>query len=68
MARRFLSLLIGLVIPYVGVMSGIYHFRYSTEFILGFPPLYFWVFIWFVLVSICISIAWMIDKKDYPDA
>ncbi|NHC60934.1 DUF3311 domain-containing protein [Paenalcaligenes suwonensis] len=67
MTRRFLSLLIGLIIPYASIMLGIYHFRFSTEFILGFPPLYFWVFLWFFLTTICISTAWFLDKKDYQD-
>ncbi|MFC6442324.1 MULTISPECIES: DUF3311 domain-containing protein [Paenalcaligenes] len=67
MSRRFLSLLIGLVIPYAFVFFGIYYFRFSTDFIFGFPPLYFWVFLWFILTSICISVAWMIDKPDYEE-
>lgn len=65
MAKRFLSIFIGLFIPYASVLAGIFHFRFSTEFILGFPPLYFWVFMWFVLTTLCISAAWLIDKNDY---
>lgn len=67
MKIRLLSFCIGLVLPYISVLSGIYYFRFSKDFILGFPPLYFWVFIWFFLASACISVAWQIDKKDYAD-
>lgn len=65
MRSKPISIIIGLVFPYLSVMAGIYYFRFSTDFILGFPPLYFWLFSWFILVSICLSISWAIDSKAF---
>jgi len=63
--NNFLNLLIGLVVPFVGLIGGIIVFRYSEFFVLGFPILYFWIFIWFILTSICISISWhFFDSKN----
>ncbi|AUA58846.1 Protein of uncharacterised function (DUF3311) [Achromobacter spanius] len=67
MFKSLLSLLVGLVVPYVSVMSGIYYFRFSETFILGFPALYFWIFIWFLLTPVCLSISWQLDKKHFPE-
>ncbi|GKV65871.1 MULTISPECIES: DUF3311 domain-containing protein [unclassified Sporosarcina] len=63
--RTALNVFIGLVIPFVGIVSGILVFRNSEQFVLGFPILYFWMFLWFILTSICISMSWFFfDSKD----
>lgn len=67
LSRKHLSLFIGLITPYSGVLSGIYYFRFSPEFIFGFPALYFWIFLWFVLTSLCLCAAWRIDRDHCPD-
>ncbi|KGR78059.1 DUF3311 domain-containing protein [Ureibacillus manganicus] len=62
--NQFLNIFIGLIIPVVGLLSGIIAFSNSDFFVFGFPILYFWVFIWFVLTSVCISISWhFFDSK-----
>lgn len=64
--KTFFNLFIGLLIPVVCVIGGLIYFRYSEDFILGFPILYFWMFLWFILTSICISCSWFFfDKNDY---
>ncbi|MBY0221766.1 MULTISPECIES: DUF3311 domain-containing protein [Sporosarcina] len=63
--KTALNVLIGLVIPFVGVIGGILAFRNSEQFVLGFPILYFWMFLWFILTSICISLSWhFFDSKE----
>ncbi|MFJ7407660.1 MULTISPECIES: DUF3311 domain-containing protein [unclassified Lysinibacillus] len=65
-AKTFFNVFIGLVLPVVSVIAGLIYFRYSEHFILGFPILYFWMFLWFILTSICISCSWFFfDKKNY---
>ncbi|WP_153733399.1 DUF3311 domain-containing protein [Sporosarcina obsidiansis] len=56
--KTALNVLIGLIIPFVGVIGGIVIFRNSEQFVLGFPILYFWMFLWFVLTTVCISLSW----------
>lgn len=64
--RIFLSIFIGLIIPFVGVIAGIFIFRYEEFFIFGFPVLYFWLFLWFILTSICIACSWhFFDRHHY---
>ena len=65
MRKIILNVLIAVVIPYVGVIGGIVYFRNSEEFILGFPILYFWIFLWFILTSVCIALSWhFFDSKE----
>lgn len=66
MARNKLySFILSVVIPYIGIFSGIYLFKYSEKLVFGFPILYFWIFLWFFLTSLCLSLAWFFfDKAD----
>ena len=62
--KTALNIIIGLLTPFVGVIGGIIFFRNSEQFVFGFPILYFWMFLWFVLTSICISLSWyLFDRK-----
>ncbi|MGE7837505.1 DUF3311 domain-containing protein [Viridibacillus arvi] len=64
--KQFFNVIIGLVIPFIGITGGIILFRHSEFFVLGFPILYFWMFLWFILASICISFSWyFFDRKEY---
>lgn len=65
MVRPMLNIIIGVVIPFVGVIGGIIFFRNSEQFVWGFPILYFWMFMWFILTSLCISLSWhFFDSKE----
>ncbi|MFD2211430.1 DUF3311 domain-containing protein [Virgibacillus halophilus] len=68
LSRQFASLLIGLVIPFAGVLGGIFFTSKMDTTILGFPILYFWVFLWFPLTTVCLCISWhFFDRKVYED-
>lgn len=62
--NQLFNIVIGLIIPVVGLISGIIAFSNSDFFVLGFPILYFWMFMWFILTSVCISLSWhFFDSK-----
>lgn len=67
MIRSWPSLIIGLVIPVVGVLGGIIAFADTSVFVFGIPLLFFWIFAWFPLTSLCLWISWhFFDRQHYP--
>jgi hypothetical protein len=62
------SVLVGLVIPFVGVVGGVAVLGQSRFLILGMPAVYFWIFLWFILTSICLAASWhFFDRKYYEN-
>ncbi len=62
------SVLVGLGIPFVGVVGGVAVLGQSRFLILGMPAVYFWVFLWFILTSICLAASWhFFDRKYYEN-
>jgi Protein of unknown function (DUF3311) len=63
------SVLVGLVIPFVAVVGGVAVLGPSQSLVLGIPVVYFWVFLWFVLTSVCLAASWyFFDRKYYENA
>lgn len=62
------SVLVGLVVPFVAVVGGVAVLGRSEFSVAGIPIVYFWVFLWFVLTSVCLAASWyLFDRKDYDD-
>ena len=65
--RKIGSFIVALVLPFVAIFAVV---PFSSQFdftVLGFPFLYFWMFLWFPLTALCLSLAWYIfDRHDYP--
>lgn len=68
MFRRAASPLIGLGIPFVAIVVVLPFVSDTTIRVFGVPFLFFWIFLWFPLTSLCLAIAWFcFDRKDYDD-
>lgn len=40
----------------------------SEAMVLGIPLVYFWVFAWFVLTTLCLAASWyLFDRGDFED-
>jgi hypothetical protein len=62
------SVVVGLVIPFVAVVGGIAVLGRSETVVLGMPLVYFWVFLWFVLTTLCLAASWhFFDRGDFED-
>ena len=61
------SILIGLVIPFVAVVGGVAVLGRSELLVAGMPIVYFWVFLWFVLTSVCLAASWYLFDRRYYD-
>lgn len=60
------SVLVGLVVPFVAVVGGVALLGRSQSLVLGIPVVYFWVFLWFVLTTVCLAASWyLFDRKYY---
>lgn len=53
-----LKLLIGLGVPYVGVLGLLPWVASVDTVVLGVPFIYAWMFAWFFLTSVCMLICW----------
>ncbi len=61
------SLLIGTFVPIVGILVGVVVLAGSTKQVLGFPVVFAWLFLWMPLTTICLQLAWRIDRHRYAD-
>ncbi len=63
-----LKLLIGLGIPYLGVIGLLPWVASVDRYVLGVPFIYAWIFLWFVLTSLCMLTCWyLFDRKPQHD-
>jgi predicted ABC-type exoprotein transport system permease subunit len=61
------SLVVGLVVPAVAILVVMPLLADSDVHVAGVPLLFFWIFAWFPLTSLCLWIAWRIDEPRYRD-
>jgi hypothetical protein len=67
MSHELKSVLVGMVVPFVGVLSGILAFGGSETQVLGFPAVFAWLFLWMPLTALCLQLAWKIDEPHFQD-
>lgn len=59
-----LRFLIGLGLPFIGVIGLLPWAASNDSYVFGVPFIYAWIFGWFVLTSICLALCWVLfDKK-----
>ncbi len=57
------KVLIGLVVPFVAIVGLFPWYNRVSPEVLGFPFLYFWMFLWFVLTTVALFIVWRTDPR-----
>jgi hypothetical protein len=63
-----LKLLIGLGIPYAGVIGLLPWVASVDRYVLGVTFIYAWIFLWFVLTSVCMWSCWyLFDRASERD-
>lgn len=64
-----LKLFIGIGIPYIAVIGLLPWVASVDRFVFGVPFIYVWIFMWFVLTSLCMLVCWlMFDRHEADDA
>lgn len=58
-----LKLFIGLGIPYTGVIGLLPWVASVDRYVLGVPFIYAWIFLWFVLTSVCMWACWYLFDR-----
>ena len=62
-----LRVLIGLVVPFVAV-DLMLPWANAVEFkILDIPFVFIWLFIWFILTSLCLTTCWLVFDRQRQD-
>ncbi len=57
-----------MVLPFVAVVGGVAVLGRSEFMVAGIPIVYFWVFLWFVLTTVCLAASWyLFDRKDFEE-
>ncbi|MCX4728969.1 DUF3311 domain-containing protein [Streptomyces sp. NPDC090052] len=67
MTANHRSLAIGLGLPSVAVLVVMPLLADTSVYVLGIPLLFFWMFLCFPLTSLCLWVAWRIDRPRYPE-
>lgn len=68
MKSRTATWIIGFCIPMTAIVLAFPLYNRVEPQILGFPFVYFWVFIWLVLTSVCLMIGFRLDPYNTKDA
>jgi hypothetical protein len=63
-----LKLLIGLGLPYAGVLGLLPWIASADVYVIGVPLVYAWMFLWFGLTSLCLLVCWHGFDKRAADA
>ncbi len=66
-ARIWKSLIIGLVLPAIGVLVIMPLLAGGGVRVFGLPVLLLWMFLLFPLTTLCLWIAWRIDEPHYRE-
>jgi hypothetical protein len=62
------SLIVGLAIPVLAIMVVLPILSGSRITVAGLPFIYFWLFLWFPLTTVCLYLSWIIsDRHHYKD-
>jgi len=61
MQHEVKSVLIGIAVPFIGVLAGVIGFSHSSAQVAGFPLVLAWLFLWMPLTSACLHLAWRVD-------
>jgi hypothetical protein len=64
---RIPVIIIGFCIPVIAILVLFPLYNRAEPFVLGFPFVYFWLFIWLLLTSLCLFVAYRIDPYNKPD-
>ena len=58
MPPRYLSPLIGLGVPSAAILVVMPFIADTSVLVLGVPLVFFWIFLWIPLTSLCLWVAW----------
>ncbi len=64
MNGRFLTILMGFIIPLTAIVLLFPLWNKVEPFVLGFPFNYFWMFLWLFLTSVCLFAAYKVDPLN----
>ncbi|KAF3998914.1 DUF3311 domain-containing protein [Glaciimonas immobilis] len=60
--------LIGIGIPYIAVIALLPWVNAVNTNVFGVPFIYFWIFIWMILTSVCMLACWIFFDSKNVDA
>lgn len=63
--NRIGAVIIGLIVPFIAVVAMFPWYDRVHPVILGFPFLYFWMFLWFPLTALCLFGAWLLERGQW---
>ncbi|WP_306319549.1 MULTISPECIES: DUF3311 domain-containing protein [unclassified Streptomyces] len=61
------SLWLGLGVPSFALLVVMPLLANTDVYVAGIPLLFLWVFAWFPLTSVCLKLAWRMDRHAYPE-
>lgn len=62
------SVVVGLVLPAIGVLVVLPLLANTSIHVFGLPLLFVWMFLMFPLTSLCLWLAWRNDEPHYREA
>ena len=61
-----MRVMVGLVIPFLAIVGLFPWYNRVYPLVLGLPFLYFWIFLWFPLTTVCLALAHRLSRKVQP--
>lgn len=62
--KNILRFLLVIAIPTIGVVGVLPWINQSNIYVVGIPLIYAWMFLWFILTSLCLLISWYVFDRD----
>lgn len=56
------------IIPFIGVLGGIFFANRVTPYVLGLPFMFFWILLWLILTSMIMAIVFKMDPVNKEGA
>jgi hypothetical protein len=56
--------LIGLGIPFLGILVALPWAASIDKYVLGVPFVYAWSYLWFLLTSLCLALCWLLFDRN----
>ena len=65
--KNILRFIVVIIIPFVAVVAMLPLINTLNGTVLGIPLIYAWMFLWFILTSLCLLLSWYCFDRDCED-
>lgn len=62
--KNILRFIVVIIVPFVAVVAMLPLINRFNSTVMGIPLIYAWMFLWFILTSLCLLLSWYCLDRD----